>query len=235
MASAEATTAFRALGRMKIGEMHLRGVLASIAEIAQDTVPGAEEVSITLVNGRTAQTAGSTGELANGLDDYQYREGGGPCLDASARQSTVSAPQLPDERRWPDWAAYAVSQGVRSSLSVGLPIQEEIRGSLNVYAGREQAFTARAVALAESFAQYAAVGIGNAYLYDSTAAVASHLQTVMDSRAVVEQAKGVVIQRRHCTPDEALAVLTWHARQSHRAVEEIAAVIVAGVQDRNRS
>jgi AmiR/NasT family two-component response regulator len=112
---------------------------------------------------------------------------------------------------------------------MGLPIMEEVRGSLNVYAGRERAFTRRAVARAESFARYAAVGIGNAYLYESVTATVSRRQAMMDSQAVVEQAKGIVVQRLRCTPDAAFTVLTRLARETHREIDAVAAVLVAEV------
>ncbi|RSM68488.1 histidine kinase [Actinoplanes sp. ATCC 53533] len=221
------TAALAELGRISLAENDLHGVLTRVADLARRTVPGAEEVSMTLVRGGAAETAAYTGPLALILDEWQYRQGVGPCLAAAAGQATVSAPDLAGDQRWPGWTERAVEAGVRSSLSVGLPIEEHVDGALNLYGVRHAAFDRDAVTLAETFAGYAAVALANVNLYAATAKLARQLETAMASRAVIEQAKGIIMGSRRCTADEAFAILTAISQNSNRKLRDVAAALVA--------
>ena len=223
----EPTAAFAELGRISLAENDLHGVLSRVADLALRTVPGAEEVSMTLVRGGAAETAAYTGPLALVLDEWQYQRGAGPCLAAAAERATVSAPDLAGDQRWPEWAERAVAAGVRSSLSVGLPIEEQVDGALNIYGFRRAAFDRDAVVLAETFAGYAAVALANANLYGATAKLARQLEAAMASRAVIEQAKGIIMGSRRCTADEAFAILTAISQDSNRKLRDVAAALVA--------
>jgi GAF domain-containing protein len=221
------TDAFAHLGRIKLGETDLHGVLQIVADLARSTIPGADEVSVTLVRGKSAHTAVFTGEPAMALDELQYERGYGPCLDASASASTMSIPEMSSERRWPDWAARCVEAGVNSSLSVGLPVDEAVTGALNVYATTSHAFDDEAVGVAQKLAGYAAVALANAHIYDATTTLAEHMKAAMESRAVIEQAKGIIMGDRRCTADEAFRILTKLSQDTNRKVRDVAAVLVA--------
>jgi hypothetical protein len=169
------------------------------------------------------------------VDEWQYQQGHGPCLAAAAANITVTVPDLAGESRWPDWADRAIDAGVHSSLSVGLPLHESLSGALNVYAAKPQAFDENAVILAETFAGYAAVAMANAHLYEGPAALAAPGQSAMDSRAVIEQAKGIIMAERRCTADEAFAVLAKLAEYAHRDLHAAAAALVeSAVQEPKR-
>jgi transcriptional regulator with GAF, ATPase, and Fis domain len=185
------TEAFAELGRIKLSDTDLRGVLNTISELAQRAIPGAEEVSVTLVRGDGAYTAAFTGGIALTLDEWQYKQDRGPCLDAAQAAAVVSVPDTGTDDRWTDWAARARAAGVHSSLSIGLPIQEAVVGALNMYGAKPEAFDSDAITLAQTFAGYAAVAMANANLYDTTASLAHHMQAAMESRAVIEQAKAL--------------------------------------------
>jgi GAF domain-containing protein len=219
--------AFGRLGRLKLAETDLKGVLDEVAQLAKRTIPGAEEVSVTLVNTKKAYTAAYTGQLAVDLDEMQYDQGHGPCLDASAGATTLSLPDMSTEDRWPDWATRALQAGTRSSLSIGLPMHEQVTGALNVYATEPQAFDEDAILLGQTFAGYAAVALINAHLYDAQASLAQQMQAAMQSRAVIEQAKGIIMGSRHCTADEAFAILTRLSQDTNRKLREVATALVA--------
>lgn len=221
------TAAFAELGRIKLSETNLDEVLSRIAELAKRTLPGASEVSVTLVRGDNAHTAAFTGPLALNLDEIQYERGHGPCLDASATSATLSVPDMTDEARWPDWTARAAEAGARSSLSIGLPVQEKLTGALNIYSVDTKAFDDDAITLAQTFAGYAAVALANAHLYDATATLAQHMQAAMESRAVIEQAKGILMGQRRCTADEAFAMLSKLSQDSNRKLRDVAEALVA--------
>jgi GAF domain-containing protein len=212
---------------MKLGETDLKGVLDQVAELARRTIPGADDVSVTLIRSRGASTATATGQLARDLDELQYSRGHGPCIDASASHTTMSLPDMTTEHRWPDWAAQALAAGAHSSLSIGMPIHEEVTGALNVYAGKPEAFDSDAIILGQTFAGYAAVALANAHVYDAQATLAQQMQAAMQSRAVIEQAKGIIMGSRRCSADEAFSILTRLSQDTNRKLRDVAAAVVA--------
>ncbi|MEU5784550.1 GAF and ANTAR domain-containing protein [Micromonospora lupini] len=218
--------AFFELGRIKLGETDLSGVLTRVSELAQRTIPGAEEVSVTLMRREGAHTAAFSGEMALRLDELQYEYDQGPCLDAARESVVVSVPDMAAEERWPSWAPRAVLAGVGSSLSIGLPIRESVLGALNIYGDKPAAFDDDALTLAQTFAGYASIALANAHLYDSTVTLAAQMQSAMQSRAVIEQAKGIIMGERRCTADEAFAILAKVSQDSNRKVRDVAATLV---------
>jgi transcriptional regulator with GAF, ATPase, and Fis domain len=222
--------AFAELGRIKLGETNLEGVLHRVADLARRTLPAAEQVSITLVRDGGAYTAAHTGAIALKLDERQYEQDGGPCLEAAATRATVPVPDTAVDQRWNGWARHAADAGIGSVLSVGLPIEEKVTGALNIYGARPHAFHDDAVLLAQTFVQYGAVALANAHLYDTTATLAQHMQAAMESRAVIEQAKGIIMGERRCTADEAFAILTRVSQDSNRKVRDVAAALVERTQ-----
>jgi GAF domain-containing protein len=221
------TDAFAELGRIDFRETDVATALTKVADLARRSIPGADDVSITLVGAGGAHTAAFTGHPAMTIDEWQYQQGHGPCLAAAAANITVRVPDMAGESRWPDWADRAIDAGVYSSVSIGLPLRESVSGALNVYARKPLAFDDDAVILAETFAGYATIAMANAHLYDGPATSVGHTQTATDRRAVIEQAKGIVMAERHCTADEASAILTKLAEYSHRALHDFAAALVA--------
>jgi GAF domain-containing protein len=226
----DAAAAFAELGRIKLGETDLDGVLHHVADLARRTLPGAAQVSITLLRDRGAITAAQTGETSLRLDELQYVRGAGPCLSAATGKTTVEVPDTAADDRWDSWGPEAARAGMGSVLSLSLPIGEAVSGALNVYGAPAGAFDAAAVTLAQTFVRYAAVALANAHLYDTTASLAQHMQAAMESRAVIEQAKGIIMGERRCTADEAFAILTKVSQDTNRKLRDVAAALVERTQ-----
>jgi GAF domain-containing protein len=218
--------AFAELGRMKLGERDLHAVLGRVAELARQTLPGVAGASVTLVESDRAFTAAFSGQLALDLDETQYQEGFGPCLEVAQSVGIVPVPDMAAETRWPAFARQALAAGVRSSLSVALPLQEAVVGALNIYATQPAAFDPDAIEMARTFAGYAAVAIANARLYQNTATLAEDMRRAMETRAVIEQAKGIIVAQQHCTPEQAFELLTRLSQTTHRKLRDCAADLV---------
>jgi len=221
------------LGRIRLGDTDLDGVLHQVTDLARRALPGASQVSITLVRDGRAYTAAHTGAEALHLDEQQYARSAGPCLDAAAGTITIQVPDTADDPRWDGWSRHAARAGFGSVLSIGLPLGEAAAGALNIYGARAGSFDAEAVARAQTLVGYAAVALANAQLYDSTAALAQHMQAAMESRAVIEQAKGIIMGERRCSADEAFAILTRVSQDSNRKVRDVAAALVERTQRGN--
>lgn len=131
-----------------------------------------------------------------------------------------------DERRQP-WVREAAAAGVRSVLSISLPVHDTVIGAVTVYSEIPEAFDDSTITLAQTFAGYATVALANAYLYDTNAGLAEHMRKAMEHRAVIEQAKGIIMAERRCSPDQAFAILTRLSQDSNRKVRDVAAAIVA--------
>jgi GAF domain-containing protein len=222
----EPSEAFLALGRIVLGDRPLPEIVEEVVHIAKQTMPMSLEASITLVGEDEAKTVGFTGPIAIELDERQYEDESGPCLDAAQSGQLISIPDMAGESRWPQFADSARQQGVRSSLSVPLPMQQQVTGALNFYALEPDAFDSDAVRLGEAFAAQAAVAVGNAHLYESTAQLARQMQDAMSTRAVIEQAKGILMRERNCTADDAFNILVRLSQEAHVKLRDVAHQLV---------
>ncbi|CAA9211861.1 MAG: hypothetical protein AVDCRST_MAG41-25 [uncultured Corynebacteriales bacterium] len=215
------------LGRLDLAGLPLGEVLAQVAALAKASIPGADEVSVTLLDGDHARSVAFTGALAIELDERQYDRGFGPCMDAAVSGATITIPDTAADESYADFSAVAARAGIRSSLSVGMPVPPRVVGGLNLYAAAPAAFDQGSVALARAFADYSAVALLNAALISSSTALAAQLQQAMASRATIEQAKGIIMGRLHCDPDTAFAHLVRRSQHSNIKLTRIAADVVA--------
>jgi GAF domain-containing protein len=222
--------AFAQLARIALADSSMHSVMTKVAEISRRVVPGADEVSVTLVEKGDARTVASTGQLAVDLDEVQYAHDRGPCLASIAEGGPVEIPVIADEHRWPEFVTAAVGRGAGSSLSVPVPVQRGVAAALNLYSRHPRAFDDEGRALADAIADYAAVAIANMHVYEAQSRVAEQLQTAMQSRAVIEQAKGILMGRQRCTADEAFAQLVALSQRSNRKLRDVAQVLVEGAQ-----
>jgi AmiR/NasT family two-component response regulator len=109
-----------------------------------------------------------------------------------------------------------------------VPIREGLHGGLNLYAVQAEAFD-DARELATTFASYAAVAVHNMHLYETTRELADNLDIAMRTRAVIEQAKGILMSQRRCDATEAFSLLAAASQRSNRKLRDIAQAIVDGV------
>jgi transcriptional regulator with GAF, ATPase, and Fis domain len=217
------------LARLSFEDTSLEAMLQRLAELAQRMIPRVAEASVTLISHDKATSAAYTGRLALDLDESQYGRGYGPCLEAAVGEELREITDAREEARWPDYARICVERGALSSLSVPLPVREAVHGALNLYAIEAGAFDDRAKETARTFASYAAVAVRNMHLYLSIRELAEHMNTAMQSRAVIEQAKGIVMSQRRCDANEAFNLLAAASQRSNRKLRDIAAAIVDGI------
>jgi GAF domain-containing protein len=218
--------ALEQLGNLALREQSMESVLQTVVDLAKRVLPGDPEASISMVvNGRPS-TPTSTALLALELDESQYDHGYGPCLEAAHTGGMVEIPDTATERRWADYCRVAVAHGNGSSLSVPLPIQERVSGALNVYAREPYAFDDDARSAARRFAPYAAVAMANMYAYQDARAMAENLHAALQSRAVIDQAKGILMERHKLTADAAFQALASASMHSNTKVRDVAEQLV---------
>jgi GAF domain-containing protein len=225
----------RDLSRVVLAGRSLEDVLTEIVAIASRGIPGAESTSITLVKGEKAFTAAHFGEMALAADELQYQEGGGPCMDAGRGNVVLRVDDMRTEERWPDYVPRVLETGVRSSLSVPLPYQGSSIGALNVYSTQPSAFSGpESLEAGLEVAEMVAVAVANAESHWQLGEQARNMRLAMDSRAVIEQAKGVLMAQRKVDADVAFEILREASQRYNRKLRDIAVGIVDSVQDRQR-
>jgi GAF domain-containing protein len=219
--------AFDQLGRISFAEHSLESVLSTVTTLASRVLPGEPVISVTIVADGRPMTVASSGQLALDLDEVQYRIGSGPCLSAA---STGEPAELLDTGQAPEWAEFArlaAERGCGSVLSFPLPVREGLSGALNVYAWQFTVHDPHTRELVSRFADYAVVPVSNMYLYESAVERAEHLAAALDSRAVIDQAKGILMERFKLTPDQAFQALTRVSMETNTKVREVSERFVA--------
>jgi GAF domain-containing protein len=224
-------TVLRALAKVTLRDRPLEEVLREVTDIARDALPAAEATSITLLRQEKAFTAAYSGQRALDADELQYERGYGPCMDAGRTGLVLAVDDMRDETRWPDYADAVVRKGVLASLSAPLPYQGATIGALNVYSGAAHAFGADDVHIAEEVADFVAVAVSNADAHTEAVQLAADMRRAMESRAVIDMAKGVLIARHHCTPEEAFAILSRTSQNHNRKLRDLAEALVASEYD----
>jgi GAF domain-containing protein len=219
-------TAIMQMSSVVLGETtSIDAVLQRTTEVAKATIPGVYEVSVTMANGKP-KTVASSGDFAVEVDERQYDADTGPCLQALRQGETVLVDNLVAETRWPEYTPGAIELGVGSSLSVPLQTAGTTIGAFNAYSLEPHAFDADAQDTAEKLAAYAAVAVNNASLYFTASSRADQMAEAMRSRAVIEQAKGMLMSARHCDADQAFEILVGLSSTSHRKLRDVAQAVV---------
>jgi GAF domain-containing protein len=220
------TALHEALARVVLGGRALGEVLAEIAGIAHRSMPGSEASSITLIRGEKAFTAAFDGQMAMDADELQYERGYGPCVDAGRAGQVFLVEDMRSEQRWPDYARHVADQGVRSSLSVPLPFQGVTIGALNNYAATPGAFGCSDVAVGQEIAAWVALAVGNADMISRTLDDLACMRAAMASRAVIEQAKGILMERHKLTEDQAFTQLSRASQNTNIKLRDVADELV---------
>jgi GAF domain-containing protein len=202
--------------------------LQRVVDLARQTIPGCDSASVTmLTSGKGGgTTVVRTDGLAQRVDEYQYRQDSGPCLDAARTNVTVEVVSMTGEERWGPYPSEAIRHGVHSSLSIPLAVRGEAIGALNLYSGTDRAYTDAAREVGRLFGAQAAVAVANAQVYDASRRRAEQMQEAMRSRAVIEQAKGILMAERGCDEATAFDLLRAASQRQNVKLRDVAQRLV---------
>jgi GAF domain-containing protein len=226
----------RELSRVVLVDRSLTEVLADVTRIAAQGIPGAEASSITLIRDDKPFTVAHHGAISLAADELQYEHGYGPCIDAGRGGVLLRVDDMLTETRWPDYVAHVLrTTEVRSSLSIALPYQGASIGALNNYSTKPEAFAGEeSLRAGREVAEVVAIAVANADAHAQLGEQARNMRVAMESRAVIEQAKGVLMAQRGVDADVAFEMLRDASQRSNRKLREIALGIVGGTQARAR-
>jgi hypothetical protein len=206
-------------------ELTLHQIVAS----AVATIPGVDAGSISMNQQGRIETRHPTSETIGKLDDRQSDLDEGPCITAiedPPESGTVVAADLAgaDAHRWPRFAPYVVEAGYRALMSTQLSIDGGVRAALNLYSATPDAFDAEARTLAGLFGIQAAL-----VLYGS--AQAMHLQSAVDSRDLIGQAKGILMERFSVDDETAFQMLVKSSQETNLKLTAVARWLTASAPD----
>jgi GAF domain-containing protein len=222
----------RDLSRVVFVDRTLSDILTDVTAIAARGIPGAESTSITLLRADKAFTVAHFGAMALAADELQYEHGYGPCMDAGRGGVLLRVDDMQTEERWPDYVAHVVATTpVRSSLSVPLPYQGSSIGALNIYSTEVAAFASpESLRAGTDVAEVIAVAVANADAHAQLFDQARNMRLAMESRAVIEQARGVLMAQRRVDAEQAFEILREASQRYNRKLRDIAHGIVESTQ-----
>jgi GAF domain-containing protein len=221
--------ALSALARFQVADASVGDTLQRIADITLEAMPSAAVVGMTMLgqDGRPT-TAVYTDEDSPEIDQAQYDEGKGPCLDAWRNRRIYRVRDVNAcATEYPAFAAACVEHGVFSTLSLPMVVGEESIGAMNLYARVTDAFADDDESVGEDLAGAAASTLANVTAYRTAFELGQNLTEAMKSRAVIEQAKGMLMARTPgMTPDQAFELLRTASQRENVKLREIAQRIV---------
>lgn len=179
--------------------------------------------------GRSPATAACTDPLAAQADEVQFRTGDGPSLHAMRRGERVHIQDMTRYDRWPRFCGHAVSVGIRSCLVVPLITDGEPVGALALYARRPFAFGPDETRRADRFARNASGALTLALRMASCEDLNDQLRSSIASRAVIDQALGVIMATERCPQEKAFALLRTVSQNTNVKLRDLAATIVTSV------
>ena len=217
------------LCRLGVTDADLESMLARVTVLAVDGVTGADAASVLLGDPAGPELLSSTSRRAQAMDGAQFMAGTGPTFEAYRSGHPVCTPDAGPDRRWPQLADRWLEQaGARSCLAIPLlGDRGETLGVLTLYSRRAAAMDlATSRAHAEPFARAAESLVRDSKLVGEIVRVRDELREALTSRAVIDQAKGMIMMSRRCSADEAFAYLRSTSNARNRKVRALAQEIV---------
>jgi len=228
----DVSSAMAELGRLRFGEMKVEDAMHEIVRTTHAIfdVDGAG-LMLADADHHLRNVAVSDDRLAH-LEELQIRHCEGPCIAAFEDKELVGAEDLTSEARWPLFCAAAVERGVRAVLASPLPYNQDAVGVVAVLSEDRHPWSAEGELALLAFTDLAALLIASMMQGQEQSELAAQLQTALNSRAIIEQAKGVLIGRDGLSAREAYEKLRAQARSERRKLAAVSADVVRNAAGR---
>jgi len=190
---------------------------------------GVAGVGVLLVDDGELTVATTNSELGEAAERLEVETGEGPCVDALRAGAVVTVPDLAEvAHRYPTFAPKALAAGVHSVHGLPLSGRGEMVGVLNVVHSEPLDLPAGDLAMAQMLADVAVSYIISVRMHEQSSRLASQLQRALDTRVVIEQAKGMLAERHGEPLTTAFDRLRQRARSTNMTVRDVAAGVVSG-------
>lgn len=171
----------------------------------------------------------SSSEDMSTLELFELQNSEGPCYDAYTTGETITIGRLDDVAdRWPSFVPEARQRGFRAAHAVPLRLRNRTIGALNLFTAREQDLAERDVSLIRGLADVATIAVLQERTIAQSTETADQLQTALDSRVIIEQAKGRIAEHTGHDMQHAFESLRRHARSHNQRLTDVARAVVGG-------
>ena len=174
---------------------------------------------------------GASTEQVQLLELFQIQNDEGPCLDCYHSGHVVAHAHLDGDSPWPQFAAECVLSRVPVRVCDPAPAKTVVLGCLNLFMASPVALSETEIALAQALGDVASIAIVQDQAIRDAAIREGHLQHALNSRIAIEQAKGMIAERKRIDMDEAFSRLRAYARNNNQGLTEIAEALVMGTLD----
>lgn len=173
----------------------------------------------------------ATNETTSYVERRQDELRSGVCFEAAKRGGPLLVSSLQETNQWPKFTEECLSVGFKSAAGIPMVTEGEMIGVLNCYRREVGVWTNEDAEAAQLLACVATTYLVNASHLSEARKLAAQLQHALDSRVVIEQAKGVLAERMRCNPDVAFELLRSYARSNRRPLRNIAEQVIGGKLD----
>jgi ANTAR domain len=198
--------------------------LSQLTALAASQVAGCAAATVGVWEGTDLTGQASSHPQPSRLVSVQLASGRGPLVESLAGTGPVSCPDTLTETRWPEFADAALRIGVRSC--VVLSYRGQVTVSLSLFGLRPRAMNLAELQLAELLVAYGSALVGAVAEYGDSRRIADQLRDAANARAIVDQAKGILMHALDCTADEALERMREVSQRSHIRATEVAQRVI---------
>jgi GAF domain-containing protein len=209
------------------------GPLEQLTALALELIPGSAAAGV-VAAGDTSWAFTASAATVGELNRMQLQGGDGPVAEAIRYGEARRIDDTGSEQRWPAVCAAIADAGFGSCLALPLRTDRKPGGALVIYGLAPDAFAGSGHDIALLFAAQGGVAIRNAAAYRNCRQLVANLHAALEFRAVIEQAKGILVAEHGCHPEVAFKELSRLSQNTNRKVRDIAADLVAGRIDRNQ-
>lgn len=175
------------------------------------------------------QVMASSSENIRLLELFQLQNDEGPCLECYRTGQPVDHPDLASaDDRWPRFAPAAAEAGFRTVHALPMRLRAQVIGAFNLFHAEPHQLDRSVTQIGQAMVDVATIGLIQERSLRHQETLTDQLQTALHSRIIVEQAKGVLAERRGINPGEAFTLLRDYARRRNRRLTELAAAVVDG-------
>ncbi|QCQ89930.1 GAF and ANTAR domain-containing protein [Rhodococcus sp. SGAir0479] len=214
------------LGESITDEDDLVNLLDRVTEVAHEVIDGADCTGVTIDFGGRTYTASYTDGRTLRVDHEQYAAGEGPCLHASRTRETVLVDLDEATDRWPAFTEAARAEGICSFLAAPLFVADRTLGALNLYGRARAAFDEVDADVLELLTSTVSRAIGEFARFKSARDAADALQRALETRAPIEQAKGMLMALHRIDAQQAFEVLRKQSQTTNTRLRDVAADLV---------
>jgi len=210
--------------------------LHHLARMAVVVVPDGPSCGITVAKDGKFTTAVYSGAIPASVDEAQYQRGDGPCLEALRTGTRVVVQDLSreDQGRWGGFPPLALAAGAHGVLAYPLEVGGQVAGVLNLYAHERGLFPVPVQRIAKQFVDPAALILSGVLRRLSQAELIAQLNAALASRAVIDQAIGIIMARRACSARDAFTVLRKMSNDRNVKLRDVAAAVTEAVTSGRR-